>query len=75
MTDHNSDDGEGSGSGGSLTATAAQDTGSPTEREGARGRLPRLPGSKKDVCKPIYSGQPLSRIATETAGTRGEPDD
>jgi hypothetical protein len=71
MSDHSSDDGESSGSGGTLTGTAAQDTASPTDHEGARGRLPGLPGTEKDDCKPTYSGQPLSRIATENSPSAG----
>jgi len=71
MTDHSSDDGEGSGSGGTLTGTAAQDSGSPNEREGAGGRLPRLPRTEKDVCKPTYSGHGLSGIGSESSPSCG----
>jgi len=75
MSDHSSDDGRCSGPPDSLTAAGEQDSSSPNEREGAGGGLPGLPRTEEDDCKSTYSGQPLSRIATETAGTRGEPDD
>jgi hypothetical protein len=71
MSDHNRTDGEGVESGDTLTGDAAQDSGSPTRQEGARGRLPGLPGTKKDDCRPTYSGQPLSRIATENSPSAG----
>lgn len=71
MSEYSSDDGEGSGSGGSLTATAAQDSGSPNKREGSGGRLPRLPRTEKDDCKPTYSGHGLSGIGSESSPSCG----
>jgi hypothetical protein len=71
MSDHNSDDGESSGSGGTLTGTAAQDTASPTDHEGARGRLPGLPGTEKDDCKQVYVTHGLSGIGSESSPSCG----
>jgi hypothetical protein len=71
MSDHNSDDGESSGSGGTLTEAAAQDTGSPTEQKGARGRLPGLPGTEKDDCKQPYVSHGLSGIGSESSPSCG----
>jgi hypothetical protein len=70
MSEQSRNDGDGIGSGGSLTTTAALDSGSPTGREG-RGRLPAKPRTEKDDCRPTYSGQPLSSIASENSPSGG----
>jgi len=71
MSYHNSERRERTGSGGSLTEAAAQDTVSPIDHEGARGRLPGLPGTENDDCKPTYSGHGLSGIGSESSPSAG----